>query len=400
MDSRNVCSNNCNCDCNTDYLPPCPPCGDIPLPPPRPCPPTPGCGPNPPGCSNHTPNYGLPLWKASDVTSWLMQMNGAMLRIDTILHDLALRTGINGLPDDLVTTVSNLCQNYEVLKCTVSEMGNKQANLELLMQNVNTQVSAMKTDVSAMGISITNFDTRLLSQESVTQAIRNDVNLIKSDMNMLNKTLTNLSSTFTQFQMTVSQQLAEHGAAIAALQNNPVQAKPIRHLFIGPDNYDDYVEQVRVENGYTGNSLSFKNGMYFEAVEVVPGVLIVDVDLPSINVTKVAGANSGPAIVIDIQDNLLVRNLKIGSFNIGIRHNKQAGFIYQSNKAAKVVPVNCSLGQSSTLNLNSIRLSASMALTEVSDMNNGEITITFPHFRLVCYKNVEVPEPSAPTEEN
>lgn len=251
MDSRNVCSNNCNCDCNTDYLPPCPPCGDIPLPPPRPCPPVPGCTPNPPGCSNHTPNYGLPLWKASDVTSWLMQMNGAMLRIDTILHDLALRTGINGLPDDLVTTVSNLCQNYEVLKCTVSEMGNKQANLELLMQNLNTQLSAMKTDVSSMGISINNFDTRLMSMDSVTKALRNDIVLIKTDMNMLNKTLTNLSSTFTQFQQTVSQQLAEHEAAISELQNNPSG-------FV--------VQTIQLEDSFNGNAMSVDGTFYSTAM--------------------------------------------------------------------------------------------------------------------------------------
>lgn len=324
MDSRNVCSNNCNCDCNTDYLPPCPPCGDIPLPPPRPCPPVPGCGPNPPGCSNHTPNYGLPLWKASDVTSWLMQMNGAMLRIDTILHDLALRTGINGLPDDLVTTVSNLCQNYEVLKCTVSEMGNKQANLELLMQNLNTQVSSMKTDVSAMSISITNFDTRLLSQESVTGAIRNDINLIKADMNMLNKTLTNLASSFTQFQQTASQQLAEHSAAIQALQNNATSLNDV--LIVAKADTYEYFEHGRGENGLTITGEPKFDVQFRDFGPVMFGMLRFD----EITVVRQTGANANIAFAFNTKMPTS-QNINLNDYPLGTKENVTTVCVKQGN---------------------------------------------------------------------
>lgn len=210
-----------------DYLPtppPCPPSPDCPCPPPRPLPPMPpmpGCPPRPcppDPCQNRTPNYGLPLWKASDVTSWLMQMNGAMLRIDNIMHDLALRTGINGLPDDLVTTVSKLCQDVAVLNCTVGELSNKQANQDLLMQNMNTQFSAMKTDIASLQLSITNLDTRVMTVDSANQQNRNDITLIKSDLNMLSKTVTNLSSNLTQFQNATNQTLATLQASVDAIE--------------------------------------------------------------------------------------------------------------------------------------------------------------------------------------
>lgn len=207
---------NCNCNPQEDYLncPVCPPNPDIPLPPPRPLPPMPGfpCPPPPKpgcGCGDSTPNYGLPLWKASDVTSWLMQLNGAMLRIDTIMHDLALRTGINGLPDDLVTTVSKLCQDMEQMKCMVGELGNKTANMELLMQNMNTSFSAMKTDIASMQLSLTNFDTRLMTVDSANQQNKNDITLIKTDLNMLSQTVNALQQNFTQYQMATNQTLAE-----------------------------------------------------------------------------------------------------------------------------------------------------------------------------------------------
>lgn len=323
MNSRNVCSNNCNCDCNTDYLPPCPPCGDIPLPPTRPCPPVPGCGPNPPGCSNHTPNYGLPLWKASDVTSWLMQMNGAMLRIDTILHDLALRTGINGLPDDLVTAVSKLCQDYEVLKCTVSEMGNKQANLELLMQNLNTQVSSMKTDVSAMGISITNFDTRLMSQESAAGAMRNDITLIKSDMNMLNKTLNNLTSMFTQFQQTVTQELAE-------LKTGKAPNVVTRLAGYNTETFSQLT--LTVDSNHTVNSDTF-SGQYFDMDKISDLMIYTRMELP--NNFKTTKNNTGKNLSLTYRLPSPVEVYTVGSSNFrGIT-------LFSANDES--IPVTCKL---------------------------------------------------------
>ena len=205
-----------------DYLPPCDggscrPCPPM-CPPPRPLPP---CRPQKPGCtSNSTPWYGLPQWAAGDVTSWLMQMNGAMLRIDTIMHDLALRTGINGLPDDLVSCVAKLSQDMEVVKCTIGELSNKQANVDLLMQNLNTQFSAMKTDVASLTLSVTNLDTRIMTVDSKADGMKNDIVLLKTDLNMLSKTVQNLTANFTSFQNTVNESIAELESGVLANSND------------------------------------------------------------------------------------------------------------------------------------------------------------------------------------
>ena len=202
-----------------DYLPPCDGGGCRPCPPPpRPLPP---CRPPKPGCtSNSTPWYGLPQWAAGDVTSWLMQMNGAMLRIDTIMHDLALRTGINGLPDDLVSCVAKLSQDMEVVKCTIGEMSNKQANVDLLMQNLNTQFSAMKTDVASLTLSVTNLDTRIMTVDSKADGMKNDIVLLKTDLNMLSKTVQNLTANFTSFQNTVNESIVELESGVLANSND------------------------------------------------------------------------------------------------------------------------------------------------------------------------------------
>lgn len=240
-----------------DYLPPCDggtcrPCPPM-CPPPRPLPP---CRPPKPGCtSNSTPWYGLPQWAAGDVTSWLMQMNGAMLRIDTIMHDLALRTGINGLPDDLVSCVAKVSQDVEVIKCTIGEMTNKQANIDLMMQNLNTQFSAMKTDVASLTLSVTNLDTRIMTVDSKADGMKNDIVLLKTDLNMLSKTVQNLTANFTSFQNSVNQSIAELQTSV--LENtNGVSALNLTGFVRSTWNWDPAKVS---EYNYNGYPMHFKD---------------------------------------------------------------------------------------------------------------------------------------------
>lgn len=251
-----------------DYLPPCDggacrPCPPM-CPPPRPLPP---CRPTKPGCtSNSTPWYGLPQWAAGDVTSWLMQMNGAMLRIDTIMHDLALRTGINGLPDDLVSCVAKVSQDVEVIKCTVGELSNKQANVDLLMQNLNTQFSAMKTDVASLTLSVTNLDTRIMTVDSKADGMKNDIVLLKTDLNMLSKTVQNLTANFTSFQNSVNQSIAELQVATTQNSNDINSLNSWRVQFdyhIGGDNETLTLDDLTLSNGVTFKANTKGNGAIF-----------------------------------------------------------------------------------------------------------------------------------------
>lgn len=266
-----------------DYLPPCDggSCRPCP-PPPRPLPP---CRPPKPGCtSNSTPWYGLPQWAAGDVTSWLMQMNGAMLRIDTIMHDLALRTGINGLPDDLVSCVAKLSQDMEVVKCTIGEMSNKQANIDLLMQNLNTQFSAMKTDVASLSLSVTNLDTRIMTVDSKADGMKNDMVLLKTDLNMLSKTVQNLTANFTSFQNAVNETLAELQASTAELSatantfNTHVKSKErwsistISNAFAFADNFtaESTHSRTMVSGNVAISAFRTPDGMLFKCANVAP----------------------------------------------------------------------------------------------------------------------------------
>lgn len=197
----------CNCEeRRDDYLP-----TGSPLPPMRPMP------PHHPG--QHTRNYGLPLWKASDVTSWLTQMNAAMMRIDEVMHDLALRTGVNGVADDLAKSVGLLLNDVEVLKCNMADINNKAASNELLMQNMSTQMSAMHTNMSSLELTLTNLDTRIMTVESKNQNQDNSMTLIKSDLQQAAAGLKSLREAMGEYQTAANKTMTENSAAIAELQN-------------------------------------------------------------------------------------------------------------------------------------------------------------------------------------
>ena len=199
---------NCNHDCATcAETNSCPVCNVKPMPPLMPCPPVPfppvdGCG-----CDKGTEFYNLPLWKASTVTSWLQQMNGAMIRIDSILHNLALRTGINGLPDDVVNCVQKLAQDMAEVQCTVSQLTNEGANTKLLLQNTQTAMGSVQTDISTLQLSVTNLDTRLMTIASSQDNVKNSINIVKSDLTMLASTVKSLSGNVTQWQDSVNNAL-------------------------------------------------------------------------------------------------------------------------------------------------------------------------------------------------
>lgn len=207
-----------NCTCEerrNDYLPPMGP-----LPPRKPMP-DPHCH------GQYTRNYGLPLWKASDVTSWLTQMNAAMMRIDEVMHDLALRTGVNGVADDLAKSVGLLINDVEVLKCNMSDINNKAASNELLMQNISTQMSAMHTNMSSLELSMTNIDTRIMTVESANKNQDNSLTLVKADLKMLADTVKSFREAFGEYQLATNKSIAENSAAIESMQGD---VKMLQHV--------------------------------------------------------------------------------------------------------------------------------------------------------------------------
>lgn len=147
---------------------------------------------NPPaGVQQTTPNYNLPLWQNNTVTSWLVQLNYAMQTIDTVMHNLALRTSIDGtVPPELFSTVEKLEQDVAELKNVALRV----THAEESITNLQTQMANLLSDVNTLRINYVNLDTRMSTAESSIQNLQGELDKIQENVNSNTATLTAIES--------------------------------------------------------------------------------------------------------------------------------------------------------------------------------------------------------------
>lgn len=135
--------------------------------------------------NNATPNYKLPQWDGETVTSWLVQMNYAMLTIDTALHGLALRTSVGDIPEDVIKDVEKL--NLFMSKSTIllGELCEEVTALKATSANQQTQLATLGSQVSTLNINYVNCDTRLSTLESAIEGLRMNVEKLTENLNSL-----------------------------------------------------------------------------------------------------------------------------------------------------------------------------------------------------------------------
>lgn len=157
-----------NKDCNT--------CPELPKKPAN-C----GCCEN--NCGSRTKYYGLPLWRATDVTSWMVGINGAMEKIDCLFHNFALRTGIDGIPEEIVTTVTKLqvsVTKLEKWQCTAIE---ESANITKVLADTLAQLDLINEKLRQLVFNYNNVDTRMKSAETSIQTLKDEVGKITENLN-------------------------------------------------------------------------------------------------------------------------------------------------------------------------------------------------------------------------
>lgn len=190
------------CDpCNKcDYCDPCDPCNT--------------CNPY------VTRFYKLPLWKANDVTSWMTGLNGAMIMIDQLFHDFSLRTGIEGVPDEVVETVQQLQESVNCLEQfrlkTIEDLSSTTKIVSDILGNIdliNQKIRGLEFNQSSASVRIKGIEQQLVD--------------INSDIDSLvEKTETNEAgiSENTQKFADLQQQLAEEIAKTNTLSTELDQA--------------------------------------------------------------------------------------------------------------------------------------------------------------------------------
>lgn len=133
-----------------------------------------------------TPNYKLPLWRDTTVTSWLGDMNDAMSKIDTVMHRLELRTSIDGqVPPEAIEELANLSESVNTMKTTLENVSSDLLALQTTYTNQQAQITTLTAVTNNVQANYVNLDTRMETAESAIQNIQNAIQKLQENLTTL-----------------------------------------------------------------------------------------------------------------------------------------------------------------------------------------------------------------------
>lgn len=196
--------------------------------------------------SNQTQYFNLPLFIATDKPSWLVDWNGAMNEIDSILNDIAtasegavadvatIQTQVNTLSTtvtSLNTIVETAVEDVAAMQTTVDSHDTRMDTIEadLITQNnlikaLSTSVTTMQgtvaslnTAVETMQTTLAGYDTRIETAEDAAEAAQTAVAGIQTTVQGLSSTVSGHTTTINQH----TSQITGLDGRVTALENAP-----------------------------------------------------------------------------------------------------------------------------------------------------------------------------------
>lgn len=116
--------------------------------------------------TNSTPNYGLPLFVASDKPAWLVDWNNTMTELDTKLKEISDagdNTALIATVEALQTSLTALSNSFDAL---AEEVDDPSTGLITLVTNIQNSIDTMQADLIAQNGLIQNLDQRVTALEN------------------------------------------------------------------------------------------------------------------------------------------------------------------------------------------------------------------------------------------
>lgn len=127
--------------------------------------------------SNGTDNYGLPIFIATDKPAWLLDWNGAMVAIDSLLKQIDSKASISE------TELDALKVQIESANNAISGLQESTSSLTTNVAGLTTDVTQAKKDVDAMQETVVRLSESVKTLE--TKVNTNKSNLTKMRDNIL-----------------------------------------------------------------------------------------------------------------------------------------------------------------------------------------------------------------------
>lgn len=183
--------------------------------------------------SNSTRYFHLPLFLSTDRPSWLVDWNGAMNEIDTILQDIStasetavadvatIQTQINTLStavQNLNNTVETAVEDVAAMQTTVDSHETRMDAIEadLITQNnlvkslsdavttMQATVATLNNRVAAIETTVGGYDSRIDAAEDAAAAAQSAVQAVQAGLTSLTSTVNGLSSSVSSLNTRVT----------------------------------------------------------------------------------------------------------------------------------------------------------------------------------------------------
>lgn len=129
-----------------------------------------------------TINYKLLLCLQNTITSWLTIFNENMRRIDLAMHDIALRTSIDGeVPPEAIEDLIKLNESMAEAQTKISTIENTINQIE--DELVNLQV--LQGDVAVLKQNYINLDTAVSALNLIYTSLQQDVQKLQNNLTSL-----------------------------------------------------------------------------------------------------------------------------------------------------------------------------------------------------------------------
>lgn len=116
--------------------------------------------------TNGTENYGLPIFVATDKPSWLLDWNGAMTAIDSLLKQIENKSSISET-------------ELDALKVLMSSAEESITALQDSLGSLTTNVNGMKTEVDGFKVDIDTMQQTVLQLSSTVKKMESDIDELK-----------------------------------------------------------------------------------------------------------------------------------------------------------------------------------------------------------------------------
>lgn len=143
--------------------------------------------PEPPETSL-TPNYKLLLNLGNTITSWLTIFNTNMSIIDNAMHNLELRTSIDGeVPPEAIDDIVKLNAAVSLLQKTLEPIPEQ-------ITNIQTILATNTSDIGTLKINYTNLDTIVSTLKVTLQSLQESVEKLQNNYTSLDERVTALEN--------------------------------------------------------------------------------------------------------------------------------------------------------------------------------------------------------------